>query len=375
MTVENSLSMKIKGGYNYILIVLLTYSLRQSPYVIQNNPNPFDKTYQKLDARAMLKVFNRYVCCLLDVLGFESQFNALGLEGLLEKYLQLIEVVARHNAPSNLDVALANFPGGDKDTALWTVHNDGQPAIFIFNKIFATYASDSILIFAYADFPAAQYPAAESLSHEEMVLRSKHPGSGWQYHPVPCDNFLDACSDVICHSLEIGLPLRGAISMGEAVLNPHYGVFIGRPLIEAARLEKEQSIIGAAISTSFMSQTVPHRYLIEQTDHFKTTPHPTTFSGNMLDWPRYWRATRQNECIEIVDAMNNDQRFTKYYQNTKATIRKSREAGHLYQGREYEDIICVYPQFSGGPSVVEAQSILVRAGDVSNKPDDNDDLA
>ena len=324
----------------------------------------------------MPQAFNRYVCCLLDVLGFEKQLDTLGLDGLLEKYIQLINVVARHNTKSTLHVALANLPGNDndQDKAIWTVHTDGQPAIFILNRIFASYASDSIFIFSYADFPEARYPAAQGLSREEMILRSTDPGTGWQFHAIPCDNFLNVCCDVICHSLEIGLPLRGAISMGEAVLNPEYGIFIGRPLVEAARLEKEQAIIGAAISTSFVSQTIPRRYLIEQSDHFKTDP-PQTFSGNMLDWPRYWRATRQNDCTEVVNAMNSDPNFAKYYRNTNATILKSNEAKHLYQGREHENIINVYPQFSAGPDVVKARSIIVRAGNVSDKADDNDDAA
>jgi len=49
-------------------------------------------------------------------------------------------------------------------------------------------------------------------------------------------------------SIEIGLPLRGAFSMGEAVLHLDRGVFLGQPIIDTARLEHTQLCIGASFA-------------------------------------------------------------------------------------------------------------------------------
>jgi hypothetical protein len=66
-------------------------------------------------------------------------------------------------------------------------------------------------------------------------------------------NFRDRTlvADAICFGLETELPLRGAIAVGEALLDSTSGMFLGEPLVEVARTEREQQWIGVSFGPSF----------------------------------------------------------------------------------------------------------------------------
>jgi hypothetical protein len=281
--------------------------------------------------------FNRFFICLLDVLGFESRFNELGLPGMLEKYVQLIQIVNSRNEWTEKWFGPFNFSEG----AYWTAEGDA----FISARLYGAYASDSIILFAHADFPQNRYPEILRLSPEERDRRANDPAQGWMHHTVPCDNFLDLCNEVICHSIEIGLPLRGGISMGEAVLHLDHGIYLGKPLIDAARLEKPQQCIGASFTSSFLEQLVPERYKLDHIAHFKKEP-PSHFGGAILDWPRHWRNTRKVLLLDAIDALDTDVGFSEYYSKTKSIIGDSGAAEHLYSEPEHTFITKVYPQYS-----------------------------
>ncbi|QBL80063.1 hypothetical protein EYA82_19900 [Burkholderia pseudomallei] len=74
-------------------------------------------------------------------------------------------------------------------------------------------------------------------------------------------------------------------------------MYLGQPLIDAARMEHSQRIIGASFTRSFMKQIVPPRYLAPFDKHLKNA-RDDLFQGSVLDWPRHWRATRKlAECF------------------------------------------------------------------------------
>lgn len=281
--------------------------------------------------------FNRFFVCLLDVLGFESRFNELGLSGMLEKYVQLIQIVNSRNEWTEKWFGSFNFSEG----AYWTAEGDG----FISARLYGAYASDSIILFAHADFPENRYPAILNLNHDERNRKANDPAQGWMYHTVPCDNFLDLCNEVICHSIEIGLPLRGGISMGEAVLHLDRGIYLGKPLIDAARLESPQQCIGASFASSFLEQLVPERYKLGHIAHFKKEP-PSHFGGAILDWPRHWRNTRKASLFDVIDAFDTGAKFSEYYLKTKSIISSSEKYSHHYTEPEHIFITKVYPQYS-----------------------------
>ncbi|MGH8560134.1 MAG: hypothetical protein ACRESZ_22315 [Methylococcales bacterium] len=281
--------------------------------------------------------FNRFFVCFLDVLGFESRFATRGLSGMLEKYLQLVGIVDHRNEDTERWFGPMNFSEG----VYWTA----EPDAFISAKLYGAYASDSILLFAHADFPQNRYPAALNTTLEERQRMGQDPAQGWMYHTVPCDNFLDLCNEIICHSIEIGLPLRGAFSMGEAVLHLDRGIFLGEPLIDSARLEHMQCSIGASFAGTFMDQVVPNRFKLPFSSHFKSKV-PYIFSRFVLDWPRHWRKTRTTDLFDALKELDVDPRFSNYYKITKDIALASQELANLYESAEETYITKVYPQFS-----------------------------
>ncbi|MFP3562872.1 hypothetical protein SB772_01175 [Paraburkholderia sp. SIMBA_030] len=230
---------------------------------------------------------------------------------------------------------------GFSESAYWLSDGDA----FVFSHLHGAYASDSLLVWTHTDFPEARYPAALDLTPAERERRASEPAGGWQYHPIPCDNLLDICNEMICHSLEIGLPLRGALALGEAVLNSERGVYLGQPLIDATRMEHSQRIIGASFTRSFMNQIVPERYLVPFDAHLKDVLNDL-FQGSVLYWPRHWRATRKTDVREVVRALNTLPSATAYYDNTLRLVDASEARAGVFDGSEEPRICGAYPQFS-----------------------------
>ena len=291
----------------------------------------------KIREHSMENKFNRFFVCFLDVLGFESRFKSLNLGGMLEKYLQLVEIVNQRNTRTEKWFGSLNYSEG----GYWTAEDDAD----ISERLYGAYASDSIILFAHADFPQNRYPDVLKITLEERECKKDDPAQGWMYHTIPCDNFLDLCNEIICHSIEIGLPLRGAFSMGEAVLHLDRGIFLGQPLIDSARLEHTQYSIGASFAKPFINQVIPKRYKLEFSNHFKKDS-PPSFSGHILDWPRHWRKTREQNIIEVIEGLDVDSKFSAYYERTKEIIKESERYAHLYESVEETYLTKVYPQFS-----------------------------
>src|ERR1700692_4358412 len=134
------------------------------------------------------------IVCLLDVLGFENILNRLGLAGLRGKYETLVAFVKEQTG--GIDIA----PTPDGHVAVgWLVLGNA-------------YFSDSLLFWT---------------PYSGMSLRA----------------FTLLIAEAVCFGLEIGLPLRGAIAVGETVLDSTSGVFLGEPLVEVARTERIQQWI------------------------------------------------------------------------------------------------------------------------------------
>lgn len=183
----------------------------------------------------------KYFLGLFDVLGFENKFQRLGLSKISKLYEALVhEIDSRNNHESEFREAFRI-----EDEAIWTAEGD----TFVFNRINGAYASDLLLLWAHAEFPEAR-----GLPENVRDKKAADHAIGWMYHAIPCERFLEACSELICHALEIGLPLRGALAMGPAILDEKRRIFLGQPLIDAARAEKGQRIVGASLSPSFMAK-------------------------------------------------------------------------------------------------------------------------
>lgn len=287
-----------------------------------------------------------YFVALFDVLGFEERLKTLGLSGMLARYEALIDVVnyrKRHlqHVFGTLEFAEAPY---------WTAERD----VFIFSETYGAYASDSILLWA-----NRTWPEAREASDDVFRAAASNRADGWKYHPIPCDNFLDVCNDLMCRGLEVGLPLRGAIAVGDAVLDQDRSIFLGQPIVDAARLESGQKLISASFCASVVGQIIPPRFTLQFDRHIKDT-HRSLWGGSMLDWPRHWRRTRKTDPTEMVTALNTVSEYSAYYENTLDLISFSDMFKGRFESLQETSIRTQYEPFSWSNTELAVRARAVR---------------
>lgn len=217
--------------------------------------------------------------CLLDVLGFESQLRRLGLARLQKKYEALIEYVKQQTGGLNVVAT----PEGIPAVGWLTIGN--------------AYFSDSMLFWT-------------------------------RYHQFSLPSFTQMVAEALCFGLETGLPLRGALAVGEARLDADSGVFLGLPLVEVARTERVQQWIGASFGPSFQDSELRPGFRLDTVlpykSHYKDSsgPHAT---GIAVDWPRRWRETRKSDPRPVVARLDRDPAFSPYYQRALCFVDFSEE--------------------------------------------------
>ncbi|MGD9841559.1 MAG: hypothetical protein AB7F79_03000 [Steroidobacteraceae bacterium] len=223
-----------------------------------------------------------------------------------------------------------------EDEATWTAEGDA----FVNNRIYGAYASDTILIWAHTLFPEAR-----GLSVQERAARASDPAHGWEYLPIPCDRFLEACSELVCEALELELPVRGAIAMGRAILDSERGVFLGQPIIDTARMEKNQKLIGASICGSYLNQVIPGPYAVPFNSHVKDSKQGD-FSGLVLNWPRHWRVTRGTDLTPAISRLNTAPDYSAAYDNSLEMNRLSQSLAQEMRTDNYVSTRRFYRQFA-----------------------------
>lgn len=287
-----------------------------------------------------------YLVGLFDILGFEHRLAEIGLPKMVGLYEELMDVVNYRKDQEKR--VFVDF--GFTESAYWTSDSD----VSIFNKIHGAYASDTILLWS-----NRTWPEGRNKTIEELNVLQKDAASGWKFYPIPCDNFLDVCNDVICHGLEVGLPLRGALSLGEAFFDEQKNIFLGRPIIDAARLEPGQKFIGASLCMPFVEQTIPERFFLRFDKHLKDG-YENAFSGFVLDWPRHWRKTRSADVRSVVESLNKDVRHSVYYETTLELVEHSMKFAAQFESDFETSIRTVYKQFSRTNTQLSVRARAVR---------------
>jgi hypothetical protein len=217
--------------------------------------------------------YGLWILAVLDVLGFERMYRQMGPHRLQALYDRLIAAARTYTDT----MALAMHEMGDGSV----------PTLFSFELGFA-YFSDTILLWA---------PLGET-------------------HVAP---FLARCTDVFLEALSLGVPLRGAIAVGEAILHQPSGIFLGTPLIDAARLEHAQDWLGIALTggCSAILQWLDSSLVMPYTPPCKNGTKPDLHSGLVLDWPRRARAKRF-DIQAAIDAMHPPETHRAYYDYASA---------------------------------------------------------
>jgi len=217
---------------------------------------------------------SRYAFAMFDVLGFSEWVRTTDLQVILDAYQQLIErAVLRPNEKGSLSTV--QTPEG----AMFAV---GGPPCY-------AYFSDTILLWCPLIPPAVA-------------------------------DFVERCSDIVCEALTMNIPLRGAITLGDAVLDNKSGFFIGKPIVEAHNLERGQEWIGltfgnSAVWSPFLVQlhgTTIIEYKPPMKDQLREYSSPI-----VIDWPRRWRDTHGGECPSAhLRKLNTKPEFARKWDNT-----------------------------------------------------------
>jgi len=204
-----------------------------------------------------------YLLAFLDVLGFEALLERVGLAEVHARYALLLEQALRPQSQEKQWFRVKSIVQGEVVPALMWL------------PVQAAHFSDSLLLWVH-------------------------------YHPGHVEEFLKRCSRVFCKALDLGIPLRGAVTVGDAVLDNSANVFLGKPLVEAARLESKQDWVGVALGASFKNESlripIPPEKIRMHTPPLKDGA-TSLFSDLVLDWPRVWNSDYTDSAIEKLNAL------------------------------------------------------------------------
>lgn len=201
---------------------------------------------------------SRYAFAMFDVLGFSGWVESTDLQDILDSYHTLIERAVLIPSKKKISLSSVQTPEG---------------ALFVVSCAPPNYAyfSDTILLWC------------------PLI-------------PVAVSDFVERCSDLMCEALAMSIPLRGAITLGEAVLDNETRFFIGKPIVEAHHVERGSKWIGltfgnSAVWTPFLAQlhgTTIIEYPPPMSEESKKYSSPI-----VVDWPRRWR-DRHGGAMPIV---------------------------------------------------------------------------
>jgi len=274
-----------------------------------------------------------YAVGIFDVLGFKNKFKQFGLKEITARYAALIDIVVKRE--ERLAEMKSLFPHM-KEGPYWCAGGE----IVLMTKVYAAYASDTFLVWA-----NYTWTDLHERKKDELEKLSKDSNHDWLFRPIPCDAFLETCNELMCQSLQVGLPLRGALAAGDAILDKERSIFLGQPIIEANLLEHDQKFIGVGMCSSFADQTIPKRFSLSFSQQRKD-PSAKEADGLILDWPRHWRNTRSVDLKHVVRSMNADDAFSCYYENTLASINQSETFAKDFEPGKTCPIRNNYEQFS-----------------------------
>jgi hypothetical protein len=180
-----------------------------------------------------------------DVLGFSDQVRELGLAPIYAKYGQLLSRLYREGGQVVMDA-----------------DPEGVPFTCVINWQMA-YFSDTILL--WTDY-----------SRGPMIMNAAKR--------VACRLF--------CDCMRMGLPVRGAMACGPAIMDKERGIYLGEPLVDAARAESAQACASIGVAQSWGRYFGGSLGRAEGLLHFSGHIKPgreLDLASVVLDWPRIWR--------------------------------------------------------------------------------------
>ncbi len=275
----------------------------------------FDKKLQEISGQEQL-----YSIALFDILGFSNFVQKNGTDNIMELYTKLLELV--HRQESSYD-GVNDFAGS---VAPVPVSRDWKNNHLIANAngyVQVCHFSDTFVIYVNYMLNRQGWLLANQKYEPFPLLIGE---TGTEFSPIFFEkhhifiSFLQICMDFFCQSIIEGIPLRGCISTGFAVMDSYKSIYFGNPLVEAARGEPAQNALGVAFGKSYNNyHPVYNDYYIPYLGHIKKSNKKKIFlSPMMLDWARYWRMSskyKDKSFIDYVNKMNTKAEFALYYDN------------------------------------------------------------
>lgn len=269
-----------------------------------------------------------YSIALFDILGFSNFVEENGTDIILNLYNELVDLVHKQQTSyengSSVAGSVVPVPISDdwKNNQLIAQGN---------GYINVCHFSDTFLIYVNYEFAMSGFWLRDS-KYEKYPLLLLQEGTEFcplifQKHNIYI-SFLQTCMDFFCKAISKGIPLRGCISTGPAIMNKYNSTFLGKPLVEAAKGETAQNSLGIAFGKSFNNyHPVYNDYFIPYLSHIKENKNRQFLSPMLLDWARYWRNNtefRNIDLINCINMMNKNPEFSSYYDNAIKYVKFSK---------------------------------------------------
>lgn len=259
-----------------------------------------------------------YSIALFDILGFSNFVENNGTQCVLDLYTNLLELIERQKS---------TFSGGTSfagNVVPVPITSDWKSAAFVANGngfINVAHFSDTFIIYVNYNLQKQGYWLADTIYDSYPLLLGEN---GTSFMPIFYERhniylgFLQTCMEFFCQAIVSGIPLRGCISTGMAVMDQHKSIYFGSPLVEAARGEPAQNSLGIAFGKSFNNyHPVYNNYFIPYTRHIKEENDKSKYlSPIVVDWPRYWRESldyKEYDLKKCINKMNVNTNFSLYY--------------------------------------------------------------
>jgi len=112
--------------------------------------------------------------------------------------------------------------------------------------------------------------------------------------------FIDIAIDFFCQALEMEIPLRGAITIGDLIHDQDNMIVIGKALVEAAEAESAQAWCGIGFGPSMRGRTIiaPDDRVLSFAAHIKPGREADVLTTS-IDWTWHWR-TRHPD-LDLAD--------------------------------------------------------------------------
>lgn len=218
---------------------------------------------------------------LFDVLGFSARVRELGLDAIYAKYEELLARVVREGGQVVMDA--------DDEGVAFTCVIGWQMAYF----------SDTIMLWTDYHMGPMIMNAAKS---------------------VACRFF--------CDCLRMGLPLRGAMASGPAIMDSDRGIYLGEPIVDAARAEAAQTCASIGIAKSWANHyggaLGRAECLLRYDAHIKAG-REGALAPIILDWPRTWRESADYNTLDLEEIFSSLSRpgYETYWDRTRELVEYS----------------------------------------------------